>query len=459
MAKHSPRESGVEVAPLLIIGLLTLLALSLWLWRGSELQTSARTPALAMQAPGGSGQPRAPKPAAPAAPTEPQLQVPTLPAGVVGEHWQTSSLGGAPHAALRRPDGSELGLTISPKVQRRIKRRMERVRVPYGAVVLMDVQTGAVKAWVEHQEAGEVAGEGHGLTRATAPAASVFKIVTAAALLEAGATPQTETCFHGGHRRITAKLLTNSPSDVRCESLAMALAKSSNVAFAKQAVARLSAGGLTATAEDLFFGRALPFDVQTSPSWVRVANHKLGLARAAAGFVGTSLSPLHGAALAAAVANDGLLARPYLVDTDSLQPGLRREPRVVGRVMSGAIARDLREMMALTMTDGTGRRQFSTWPKSLAHIQVAGKTGTLAKKVDGVYRHYTWFVGFAPADQPRVAVAALAVNGKRWRTRGPSLARHALASWFLVGERQEQAPPKAAATAAPAKKNAAPTKK
>ena len=453
VAKQQASGTGVEVAPLLIIGILTLVALSLWLWRGTNLQTSARPSSLVVLAPGGSVQPPPPRPA-----VETELRVPVLPEGVVSSHWRPRAVavksrsgvkktGAAtaqnqPHseaapqseAVLLRPDGSELGLTLVPQVQRNIKRRLERVRVPYGAVVLMDVHSGAIKAWVEHQEAGEPAGEGNGLTRAVAPAASVFKIVTAAALLESGAQPETETCFHGGHHSITRKMLNNSAKDTECESLAMSLARSSNVAFGKQAVQRLSAGALTATAEDLFFGKALPFDVQAAPSAVNIGNTDLALARAAAGFVGTTLSPLHGAALAAAVANQGVLMHPYLVSSDSLQPGRVRTPKAIGRVMSGSVARDLREMMALTLTDGTGRLQFRSWPKALEKIQVAGKTGTLVRNVDGVYRHYTWFVGFAPAEDPQIAVAALAVNGKKWRIRGPSLARHALASWFLSAQ-------------------------
>lgn len=433
MAKQQSREGGVEVAPLLIIGILTLIALTLWLWRGTNVRTVVGQTALAARAPGGSVAPPAPK-----AIIKTGLQVPVLPEGVVGSHWRQKSGKKSTQAVLTRPDGSELGLTIHPGVQRRIKRRLKRSRVPYGAAVLMDVKTGALRAYVEHFEAGEPAGEGNGLTRAVAPAASIFKIITAAALLEAGAQPESETCFHGGHRGIKASLLKHTTRDKTCESLAMSLARSSNVAFGKQAIRRLSSGALTASAEDLFFGRALPFDVHTAPSWVGIGQTDLQLAKAAAGFVGTTLSPLHGAVIAASVANGGVMMRPYLVSSDSLQPGQERKTKSLGRVMSGAVARDLREMMTLTLTDGTGRKQFRRWPKSLSEVQVAGKTGTLARKVNGVYRHYTWFVGFAPAGDPQIAVAALAVNGKRWRTRGPTLAREALAAWFQRRKHNEK---------------------
>ncbi|MCO4764042.1 MAG: penicillin-binding protein [Myxococcales bacterium] len=425
MAKHPARTSGIEVAPLLIIGTLTLIALSLWLWQRTRLETVKPKASLVIRAPGVRAQAPTPKP-------KDTLDVPKLPEGVIGAHWQAKGS----RAVLRRPDNSELSLTIVPHVQTKLKQRLASVRVPYGAVVLMDIKTGAIRAWVEHTEANEPAGQGYGLTRAVAPAASIFKVVTAAALLESGVSPATETCYRGGRRGIQAKLLKDSPQDSRCASLGMALAKSANVIFGKQAVRRLSAGVLTATAEDFFFSKPLPFDVGTQPSRVHIGQRDIDLARTAAGFVGTTLSPLHGAAMAAAVANDGVMMRPFLVEKDSLQPGRKRQPAALGRVLAASVASDLQEMMALTVSAGTGQKQFKPWPKSLSHISAAGKTGTLATHKDGQYRHHTWFVGFAPADNPQIAVAALAVNGKRWRTRGPSLARFALTTWFSSERRR-----------------------
>jgi cell division protein FtsI/penicillin-binding protein 2 len=61
-------------------------------------------------------------------------------------------------------------------------------------------------------------------------------------------------------------------------------------------------------------------------------------------------------------------------------------------------------------------------------VQVAGKTGSLADA--SPYRDHSWFVGYAPADRPEVAIAAVVVNERLWRVRAPSLAREALEAYF-----------------------------
>jgi cell division protein FtsI/penicillin-binding protein 2 len=64
----------------------------------------------------------------------------------------------------------------------------------------------------------------------------------------------------------------------------------------------------------------------------------------------------------------------------------------------------------------------------LPHIRVASKTGTLTRQQEN--RHYTWFVGFAPADKPEVAISALVVNTPVWRIKAPQLARDVLRAYF-----------------------------
>jgi penicillin-binding protein A len=64
----------------------------------------------------------------------------------------------------------------------------------------------------------------------------------------------------------------------------------------------------------------------------------------------------------------------------------------------------------------------------LPNVVVAGKTGTLSREKDN--RFYTWFVGFAPADKPEVAISALVVNTPSWRVKAPELAREVLRAYF-----------------------------
>ena len=80
---------------------------------------------------------------------------------------------------------------------------------------------------------------------------------------------------------------------------------------------------------------------------------------------------------------------------------------------------------------GTARRAFHD-PRGvpfLPGISVAGKTGTLSG--ENPYRGYTWWVGFAPAEHPTIALAALAVNTPEWRIKASTVAREALRNYLV----------------------------
>lgn len=414
-----PDGPSASAAPLLLVGALMIGALAFFLWRGTSLAPPGLSALSVAGTPVNSHK-------VPDKVASGDFLVPKLPAGAIANAWVEHE----GHAVLVRPDQSKLTLTLVPQVQRAIEERLAALRLPYAAVVLMDPATGAILSWVERREPGVAAGRGLGLTRANAPAASLIKVVTASALLETGLAADHETCFHGGLRGLDKSHLVAGPHDTNCETMATSLARSSNAAFARLTLDRLKPGDLQAKAEDYLFQTLLDFDIKVQPSRFEEGKRRLTRARVAAGFGGARISPLHAAMLASTVANDGLMMRPYLVATDSLQPGLMRKPAPLQHALSSRTAVSLRRMLAQTVTDGTGSKAFARWPESLARVDVAGKTGTLAQTRSGTYRLYTWFAGMAPVDKPEVAVAALAVNGRAWRAKGVTLARDALAIWF-----------------------------
>lgn len=334
------------------------------------------------------------------------------------------------------PDGRRAVFTIDAVAQAQIEDLLVRSKVPFGAVVALDPRTGDIRALVE------VAGENptlRGLARkAIAPAASVFKLVTAAALLEdADVAPTISVCYHGGLHGIVAGHLRDDPQrDTKCENLSEALARSSNVVFARLADRGLDMPTLRRRAEAFGFERAVPFlwPVEISPA--RIPTERLERARAAAGFWHTHLSPLHAATIAGGIANGGVLMRPRLVqavlDADGRPAAELPAPEPWLRAVRPETARALTEMMEGTVAFGTGSRAFaeSKRPPSLAGLRVAGKTGSLSSK--GAERfHFSWFVGFAPADDPQVAIAVLMVNRPAWRLKAATAARQAL-SWLLA---------------------------
>lgn len=311
-------------------------------------------------------------------------------------------------------DGQAEPLTIVPSLQAQLTQILRNYQTPYAAVVALDPATGHVLAMVEHSEAAPTL---RGLTtKAVFPAASIFKLVTATALLEEGVPADEEECFHGGKRRLSPKLLVDSERDGQCYDLGTALAQSANVVFAKLTLKHLSAQKLRARAEALRFNRSLSFPIPTDISLAAIPEDDFGLANTGAGFGDVYLSPLHGAALAAAVANGGLWRSPVLFARDA------PTAPAAERVMTEEQARALTDMMEQTVTVGTARPVFRE--RGMRVKGAVGKTGSLADKRP--FRDYSWFVGFAPRDAPRVAVAAVIVNDPRWRIRAPWLAREAM---------------------------------
>ena len=316
-------------------------------------------------------------------------------------------------------------LTMVPRVQARIEKVLTDYRVPWAAAVLLEPATGRVLAMAEHSQR-EPGARGLSL-QARAPAASVFKIVTSAALLQRGFEPEAEICYHGGHHRVQRNNLADDPRrDRRCLTLASALGHSANVVFAKLADRALNADLLRTSAENLLFNRPIPFPQPVEMSRADIPEDPFALATTAAGFGAVRLSPLHGALLAAIVANGGVFVPPeVLASVEGAVAPLRPAAQ---RVLDEQIAGSLSSMMRKTVTEGTARQFFRYSRHSpLQSLTIAGKTGSLAEA--NPYRDYSWFVGFAPVERPQVAFAVVVMNDRSWRVKAPSVARAALEAW------------------------------
>lgn len=319
-------------------------------------------------------------------------------------------------------------LSVSPRLQQGLEKLLASYRVPLGAVVLLEPSTGRVLALVEHSEDGSKA---RIALQPIAPAASIFKIVTSAALLDRGVTPESEVCFHGGKHRLQKRHLADDPRrDHRCLTLAAALGKSANVVFAKLAGRDLSAELLRAESARFLFNANIPFAWPVEPSPALISEEPFELATTAAGFGPVRMSPLHGALMAALVANGGRFVPPRIVEEIDGAPA----PAIAqGRqVIRPEVAAALGNMMMTTITEGTARKVFRrdrlARRSPLREVSVAGKTGSLSER--DPFRDYSWFVGFAPVGDPQIAVAAVTVNERVWRVKAPFLAHEALKAYF-----------------------------
>jgi peptidoglycan glycosyltransferase len=133
---------------------------------------------------------------------------------------------------------------------------------------------------------------------------------------------------------------------------------------------------------------------------------KTDMAAAGIGQGKLMLSPLHLALIASSVANGGVMMKPVLVNRVVSPKGTAikaNKPEELYRVMDKEIANEVGHMMQLAVSEGTGKKA------AVGGVKVAGKTGTaqneLSTKQNG--REHAWFVGYAPADNPVIAISVI----------------------------------------------------
>ncbi len=244
------------------------------------------------------------------------------------------------------------------------------------------------------------------------PPGSVFKIVTAAAALESGEyQPSTVV------RRVRPSLelpqtTATLPNDFSgaCGAddkmtLADALRISCNTAFGSIGMA-LGGDALREQSAKFGFGEQLKIPLTVTPSQFPAELSPPQEAQSAIGQYDVRVSPLQMAMVSAAVANKGVMMKPNLINR-VLSPDLSvisgPSKDELGRAISRDTAAQLNEMMQGVVESGTGTRA------AISGVAVAGKTGT-AETGDG-QAPTVWFTGFAPADDPRVAIAVVLDEG------------------------------------------------
>jgi len=309
--------------------------------------------------------------------------------------------------------GNSIVLTANADLQRLVVSELNRSR---GAIVVMEPSTGKVLAMASYPDfdPNQLAENWSALiadsyntpllnraTQGLYPPGSVFKVITASAAyryLEDYAA-FTHDCageaFFGGYRIQCYNATAHGTVD-----LARAFAVSCNTYFAAVAM-EVGSERMADVAERAGFGAGLGFDLVavTSSFVLNEGSGTSGIIQTAIGQGRTVVTPLHMAMITSAVANGGMMMRPYVVDhalTGIGRQTAKTMPRAAGRVFEISEAALLTEIMVQAVTDG------SAHPVRIDGVAVAAKTGT-AQNAAG--DDHGWFVAFAPADSPRVAVA------------------------------------------------------
>ena len=331
----------------------------------------------------------------------------------------------------RRPQGATLETTLDAKVQAAAEEGLEGIR---GAAVALDPKTGAILAMVSHPTYDPNDLATHDLTALEKnyarlnkdptkplvnrsingdlyPPGSVFKVVTAAAALSTGEYTE-DTVVPGPAVLDLPQTDADLPNafDGPCGpgsevTLTEALAVSCNTAFARIGM-DIGAEALQSQAAKFGFGDSITVPMRVTPSTVPAEMNLPQLAQASIGQYDVRATPLQMAMVAAGVGNDGTVMRPYLVQSvigSDLAVIESTEPQELSQAVTPDVAAQLTRMMEAVVEDGSGVRA------QIPGVAVAGKTGT-AQHGEGRKAH-AWFISFAPANDPEIAVAVIAEDG------------------------------------------------
>jgi peptidoglycan glycosyltransferase len=318
--------------------------------------------------------------------------------------------------------GDDVLTTLDPKAQQ-VARQQLAGRA--GSVVALDPQTGAVKVMYSnptyddnHPQAPCAAGvrdcQVNSATFSKYPPGSTFKVVTAAAALDSG--KYTPNSVVNGKSPVTISgvpLANDNNQSFGPTDLTTALTLSINTVWA-QVAESLGRGTMTKYMKRFGFYATPPLDY---PSGEMLASRPFSstgqpyppgspnedIGRIAIGQGGLAVTPLQMAMVASAVANGGKLMRPHfasrVVDKDG-RTVQTFNPTIYHQVMKASSAQALAQMMRRVVDEGTGT------PAQLGGgIPFAGKTGTASIGTTGSNLTQPWFIGFAPIQNPRVAIA------------------------------------------------------
>ena len=321
--------------------------------------------------------------------------------------------------------GNNVVLTLDPELQRIAYEGLASSDTGRGAVVAVNPNNGEVLAMASHPSFDpntidrtfpqlERDPNSPLINRAIQslyPPGSTFKVITAAAALEAGVSPS-RTFFDDGTYELPGYTVHNFQGrEYGKVTFTQALVYSINAIFAKIGVEIVGARALAQMAYNFGFGDSyddFPLPVSASNLGPPPSEWTPGTtAQTAFGQGEVSSNAFEMALVAAAVANDGEMMEPRLVREIRSPDGIildRPAPSVRREALPAGTARTLNEMMQKVVTEG----ELTT--AEVPGVKVGGKTGT-AESGNGA--PHSWWISFAPADDPKIAVCAMVENGGR----------------------------------------------
>ncbi|MDO5040981.1 MAG: penicillin-binding protein 2 [Peptoniphilus sp.] len=318
--------------------------------------------------------------------------------------------------------GDDIYLTTNTAIQQKVRDLLSETGEK-GAAVVMNPKTGEVLSLVSYPDfnAGTIERDYAAIVEKNEGAfynsamqggftpGSIQKVVSSAAIIESGINRNYEDT---GEESAGGYPIRNSGGKKYGEiDLKDAVTFSVNTYFASKAI-EVGSEKMGEVAERFLYNKAIDFDLNTQNVKFNKSSYnyknwdKQALAASAIGQSDISVTPLHMCMVASAIANEGKMMKPYLVSKVIDSEGkevLTKEPEELIQSVSPEVAEEIKSMMIEAVRVGSGKSA------ALRSVQVAGKTGTAERSQEKTINN-AWFIGFAPAEDPQVAVAVVIQN-------------------------------------------------
>ncbi len=313
-------------------------------------------------------------------------------------------------------EGETVHMTVSERLQKKAAEAFNQYRPNnLGAVVAMNPKTGEILCAYSHPKQGEELFRNIAMEAGKEPG-STLKTFWAAVSLEE------DRELSDFNARGSYAGVGNSVTPPATVNVEQALKYSVNKYFAYLADQKLGMELMREYAEKLYIGKPLEID-----GYAATIKAEFGVeaARMGIGQGGISVSPLHMAMICSTIANDGVLMKPYMISESVRFNGestYEQQPEVLQRVFSENTTERVKNGMIAVVNESGGTGSNAR----ISGVTVAGKTGTS----EGAGENDAWFIGFAPADNPEIAVAVFVEDAGAGGYSAAPIAKSVMEYWL-----------------------------
>lgn len=329
----------------------------------------------------------------------------------------------------------KIDTSLDISLQQFLLNNLDQSTAQYIGIVAMDPTTGRILSMVSYDKENQ---HNNPCIDNRFPAASIFKIVTAAAAVEKCNFKSDSILTYNGakHTLYKSQLKKRINRYTNRITFKDSFAQSINPVFGKIGLLYLGKNNLESYAKAFGFNQNIDFEIPVAPSFICLSDEPYHWAEIACGFNNeTTLSPLHGALITSAILNQGRLLEPTVVDqiTDETGQMIYRSHLVtLKQAITPEAAKAVNNLMGATIKSGTCRKAFSGYRKDqiLSKLNIGGKSGSIDNKTHDA--RYDWFVGFAEEKDghEKLVLSVIVAHEKYIGTRASHYARMAMKQYF-----------------------------